>query len=134
MKFKLDPISTNGKPGELINVDLKKITKKLNIDFNCNKMFYLNYLNSTNSRGNHSNSNARELLICLNGCFEIKLKNGKKEDMYYINKNEGIFVDKNIWLDFYNFKNCVILVFVDIKYNIEKKSIYNYKDYCKLNN
>ena len=134
MKFKLDSISTNGKPGELINIDLKKITKKLNIDFNCNKIFYLNDLNSTKSRGNHSNSNARELLICLNGSFEIKLNNGKKEETYLINKNEGIFVDKNIWLDFYNFKNCVILVFVDIEFTTEKKSIYNYEEFCKLNN
>ena len=32
----------------------------------------------------------------------------KKKKKYEIKKNEGIYVGRNIWLDFYNFKNCVI--------------------------
>ena len=46
-----------------------------------------------------------------------------------MNKNKGIFIDKNIWIDFYNFKDAIILVFVDVDYNEEKKSCYNFDEY-----
>ena len=132
MKFKLEPIYTEGKPGELVNIDIRNLSKKLNIDFNPNKIFYLTDLNSIKSRGKHSNSNVQEILICLQGSFDIKLNDGKEEKKYKIKKNEGIYVGKNIWLDFYNFKNCVILVFAEIDATIKKVSIYNYEDFCKL--
>lgn len=132
MKFNLQSILTKGKPGELVNINIKEISKNLNINFNPNNIFYLTNLNSFESRGKHSNSNVQEILICLQGSFDIKLNDGKEEKKYKIKKNEGIYVGRNIWLDFYNFKNCVILVFVEIDAKIEKKSIYNYEEFCKL--
>ena len=46
-------------------------------------------------------------------------------------KDEYIFIDKDVWIEFNNFKNAVILVFVDIDYVINKKSIYNKENYLK---
>ena len=129
MKFNLTSILTNGKPGELVNINIKEISRKLNIEFNPNKIFYITDLNSKESRGNHSNYNASEILICLNGSFEIKLNDGKNETIYTINKNEGIYIPKNIWLSFYDFKNCVILVFVEIDVEIKKNSEYNFNKF-----
>jgi len=129
--FKLNPIITEGKPGKLIDLDIKKITKEINIQFYISKCFYINDLNSIESRGKHSNKNASEILICLNGSFEIKLNNGFYEKILFIQKNEGIFIDKNIWIDFYNFKDCIIYAFVDIELNDEKNSCYNFQDFLK---
>ena len=50
-----------------------------------------------------------------------------------MNKNEGIFIDKNIWIDFYNFKEAIILVYVDVDYNEEKKSCFDFIDFLKKN-
>ena len=132
MKFNLTSILTDGKPGELVNINIKEISRKLNIEFNPNQIFYLTDLNSLKSRGKHSNSNVQEILICLQGSFVIKLNNGKEEKKYEIKKNEGIYVGRNIWLDFYNFKNCVILVFAEIDATIKKVSVYDYNEFCKL--
>lgn len=132
MKFNLTSILTDGKPGELVNINIKEISRKLNIEFNPNQIFYLTDLNSLKSRGKHSNSNVQEILICLQGSFDIKLNNGKEEKKYEIKKNEGIYVGRNIWLDFYNFKNCVILVFAEIDATIKKVSVYDYNEFCKL--
>lgn len=79
MKFNLTSILTDGKPGELVNINIKEISRKLNIEFNPNQIFYLTDLNSLKSRGKHSNSNVQEILICLQGSFDIKLNNGKEE-------------------------------------------------------
>lgn len=136
-KFKLDHIKTKNKPGTLVNINIKKINNLLKINFNPNKIFYINDLNSLKPRGNHANCNAQEILICLQGSFEIKLFDGKKEEKYTIKKNSGIYIPKNVWLDFYNFKNCVILVFVEIDINIQKESIYDineFKKYIYINN
>jgi len=133
MKFKLESICTEGKPGELVNVDIKKISNDLKIKFDPNHIFYLTDLNSTKSRGKHSNSNVQEILICMQGSFEIKLDDGNEVTNYEINKNEGIYVGTNIWLDFYNFKNCVISVFSDNDNTSKKASIYNYDEFCNLN-
>jgi len=127
--FKLIPIITENKPGELIDLNLKNICKKLDIQFHFTKSFYINELNSKKSRGKHSNDNCTELLICADGTMDIKLHDGKNEYKFSLKKNEGIYIDKNIWIDFYNFKNAIVLVFVDIDYNEEKKSCYDFEDY-----
>jgi len=130
--FKLNTIITDGKPGKLVDLDLNKICENLNINFKVTKYFYINDLNSSLSRGNHSNSNTSEILICLNGSFEIKLDNGFKKKNLLINKNECIFIGKNIWIEFYNFKNCIILVFVDTNNNEIKDSCYDYNEFINI--
>lgn len=130
-KHKLNYIVTPDKPGKLINLDIKQICEKHNYNFNYNKIFYINDLNSLKSRGNHSNSNAKEILVCMNGQFDIYLFDGlnNKEYRDTIYKDEYIFIDKNIWIEFNNFKDSIILAFVDIDYVISKKSIYDKKSY-----
>ena len=129
-KIILKPIETNGKPGKLAEININNICLENNIVFNTSKYFYVNDLDSNLSRGNHSNNNASEILICLQGSFDIKLNNGTNEVILKINEHEGIFIDKNIWISYYNFKNCVILAFVSIyKNKKEKESCYDYDEY-----
>jgi len=127
--FKLNPIITENKPGKLVDLNIKNICNHININFNVSKCFYINDLDSKLSRGNHSNNNASEILFCLNGSFDIKLTNQNCSETLSININEGIFIDKNIWIEFYNFKDCVILAFVDIEYNDIKDSCYDFQQY-----
>lgn len=130
--FNLNIINTINKPGTLVNIDINKINQHLKINFQATKTFYINNLNSKESRGNHANTNINELLICLSGNFEIKLFDGKIEEIIIVKENSGIYIPKNIWLEFYNFKNCVILAYTDVKDNQEKKSIYDKNEYIKV--
>lgn len=127
--FNLDPISTKGKPGKLININFEKICKNNNIYFQPNHQFYINDLNSIESRGNHSNSNCNEMLICLNGCFDIKLFDGKFTKNYNITQNMGIYIPINNWIEISNFKNSIIIVFTEIFNN--KESIYDFEEFKK---
>ena len=132
-QFTLKPIKTEGKPGELVDLDISNICLENNLNFNISKCFYINELNSKLSRGNHSNYNASEILICLKGSFEIKLHDGKEETSFKLNKNDAIFINKNIWIDFYNFNDCVIMAFVNIFIN-DKSSCYDFNDFLSNNN
>ena len=129
----LKPIKTVEKPGSLVDFDLNKICRENNINFTITKSFYINDLNSEKMRGLHSNNNSSEILICLQGSFEIKLKNGYIEEQLTIEKNSAIFIDKNIWIEFFNFKNCIIFAFVYV-HPCNKNSCYDYNTYLKNNN
>ena len=61
----LKTIVTKNKPGTLVDLDINKICSENNIKFNITKSFYISNLDSKESRGNHSNSNAAEILVCL---------------------------------------------------------------------
>ena len=132
--IKLDSIITPGKQGELYNINSNEILKQLDINFTISHIFFLNNLNTNESRGNHSNYSISELLICMSGSFDIKLDDGKNETTYTIHKNEVIYVPENVWLSFFNFKNCVILVLVDKSKEdkTKKKSEYDYETFKKM--
>jgi hypothetical protein len=130
-KFTLMPIVTDGKPGKLVDLDINNICIEHNFLFTISKCFYIYDLDSKMSRGNHSNSNASEILICLKGSFEIKLHDGKEEQKFSMNQNEGIFIDKNIWIEFYDFKDSIIMAFVNILPN-EKNSCYDFNDFLSM--
>jgi hypothetical protein len=130
--FSLNSIITDGKPGKLVDLDINKICMEHNFPFTISKCFYIYDLDSKLSRGNHSNSNASEILICLKGSFEIKLHDGKEEKGFSMNENEAIFINRNIWIEIYNFKECIIMAFVNILPN-EKKSCYDFNDFLLEN-
>jgi len=130
--IKLNRIKTDGKPGMLTEININKICRDNDLVFNVYKYFYINDLNSTESRGNHSNNNASEILICLQGSFEIKLHNGIEEIIIKLNQNEAIYIDKNIWITYYNFNNCVIMAFVSI-YTTDKESCYDFNKFLSMN-
>jgi len=43
-------------------------------------------------------------------------------------KNDAIFIGKNIWIEFCDFKECVIMAFVSVDPN-EKHSCYDFDKY-----
>ena len=130
--LKFEPIVTTGKPGELIDLDINKIALENDLHFNISKCSYINELNSEKPRGNHSNYNATEILICLAGSFDINLNNGKTTYCFKLTKNQGIYINSNIWIEFFNFKDCIILAFVNI-IDTDKKSCYDFNDYLLQN-
>jgi mannose-6-phosphate isomerase-like protein (cupin superfamily) len=126
--LKFDPILTPNKPGELIDININTICLKYDLNFTISKCFYITALNASESRGKHSNNNASEILICQSGSFTIKLHDGKKETVFELSKNDGIFIDHNVWVDFSNFNNCTILAFVNISPDV-KHSCYDFDEF-----
>ena len=132
--LKLNSIKTEGKPGLLTEINIEKICRENSIDFKIYKCFFVNNLDDLdNSRGNHSNINASEILVCLQGSFDIKLHDGKTEEIIKLKQNEAIFINKNIWITYYNFVNCIIAAFVSVDIT-DKESCYDFKEFLLKNN
>ena len=126
--FTLHPKITEGKPGILTEVNISKICNEQHIEFNISKCFYVTDLNSEDSRGNHSNTNASELLVCLQGSYNITLHDGKREVTLHLNQHDVVFIEKNVWISYYNFKNCVIMAYVCI-YPTNKDSCHDFNEF-----
>jgi mannose-6-phosphate isomerase-like protein (cupin superfamily) len=135
-KFKITTIKTDGKPGELVDIQTNVDTFCLenNVGFHISKCFYITNLASALSRGKHSNRKASEVLICLTGRFEIKLHNGKAQETFVLEQNDAIFINRNIWIDFYNFTDCIILAFVCIDEPDGKFSCYDFNEFLSTVN
>jgi len=133
-KFNIKGIKTEGKPGILCHLKIDEINRELGINFKINNLFYITELNSKRSRGKHANTNTSEILICLNGSFDLKCFDGKNENNITLTKNDAVFVPKMIWLDFNNFKDCIILVLTCIEPIIHKDSIYDIDEFKKIVN
>ena len=133
-KFFLRQIETENKPGILCPLNIEDINNKLNINFNINNLFYIKDLNSLKSRGNHANINTREILVCVKGSFDIICFDGNNKRKYSLKETECIYIPELIWLDFNNFKDCIILVLTSIKPFINKNSIYNKEEFIKFIN
>ena len=66
-------------------------------------------------------------MICLSGSCEVKVydMDEKIEEKYKLNTpNQGLYLDRMIWKDMYNFsKDCVLLVLSDSEY-IKDEYVY----------
>ena len=136
-RVNINSIKTEGKPGELVDIqkNINAFCLENNIIFDISKCFYINSLHSELSRGNHSNTNAAEILVCLAGSFEIKLHDGEESKIFTLNKNDAIFINRNIWIEFYNFRECIILAFVHIKSSLDnkgKESCYDFNEFLQM--
>lgn len=132
---RLSSIITPNKPGELVNIDLQNIIKQYNIpSFIATNYFYLTNLNSHLPRGKHSNSNVSEILVCLSGKFKLQLHNGKNEVLMNINQHDAVYIKNNIWINFFDFEDCVILVIVSNDDKLPKHSVYDFDEYMRLQN
>jgi hypothetical protein len=133
-KFNIESIKTDNKPGVLCPLNIQEISNKLDINFKINNLFYITDLNSIKSRGNHANINTSEIIICINGSFDLDCFDGKEKVHYNFKKNDAIYIPNMIWLSFYNFKECIILVLTNITPIIEKDSIYDIEQFKKIVN
>lgn len=140
---KLPAISTKNKPGKLTPIDIGTIVKTLEIDFKLDRMFYVSELDSkdediSSKRGCHANRYIKEVIVCINGECCVKTFNGKKWDQTKLTKNMCTFIDANIWIEYGDFVNCILLVLIqDIDRDEEKDhdpKIHDMDQYIKERN
>lgn len=104
-----------------------------NIPFEIKRAFY-SYNNSNDSvRGNHANRDSRFVIVALNGSCKIKVDDGKYvEELYLNNPEKGLFLDKLVWKEMYDFsEECILIIFSDCNYN-SKEYINSYDKFKEI--
>jgi dTDP-4-amino-4,6-dideoxygalactose transaminase len=112
--------------GSLIPVESYK-----DIPFNIERLFYIKDMDKF-PRGFHSHKKTMQVLVSINGSFNIDLTDGKTTKTYILNEdNKGIFIPHNIWLHMSEFTDdCIILVLCSYKYD-ENEYIRNFGDFVE---
>lgn len=113
--------------GELVALEYPK-----DLPFPVKRIYYIYNVPENITRGFHSHNELQQILICLGGSVKIKLKTPEDEKIVLLdNPNKGLFVDKMIWREMFEFsENATLLVLASMEYD-ENDYIRNYDDYEK---
>jgi uncharacterized RmlC-like cupin family protein len=105
------------------------------IPFSIKRVYYLYDVPLNGERGGHAHKNLFQVLIALNGSFEIFLDDGKKTKKIVLNRPDiGLYIPNGIWREMNKFsKNSVCLVLASDDYD-ENDYIRNYQEFKKLSN
>ena len=108
------------------------------VPFNVERVYYLYGVPGNESRGAHAHKELYQLIVALNGSFDVVLDDGVNKKTFTLsNPNQGLLVVPGLWRDLNNFSSpdVVCLVLASMTYS-EDDYIRNYEDFLdfKQNN
>lgn len=100
------------------------------IPFEIKRIFYIYGTKDNVVRGQHANINSKFVLINLVGECKVKVNDGKNEEIIILDKpHKGIYLDKMVWKDMYDFsEDSVLLAVSDNNYD-SKEYIRNFDNF-----
>ena len=109
----IDLYSKSDDRGSLVIAEAQK-----NIPFNINRVYCLYNLNEE-PRGFHAHKELQQVVVCLAGSCKFLLDNGREKVIVDLSiKSAGLFVDKMIWHEMYDFSSdCVLMVLASEHYD-----------------
>jgi len=113
--------------GELVVAECGK-----HIPFDVKRIFYIYGTKPGVVRGRHANRKSSFLLINMFGSVKIKVDTGKKKEIIDLNRpNVGVYLDKMVWKDMYDFsEGSCLLVLSDELYD-SKEYVRDYQEFLK---
>lgn len=106
-----------------------------NIPFEIKRIFYIYGTLPNIIRGQHANKFSEFVLINLAGSCKVKVDDGLNQEIITLDKpHEGIYLDKMVWKDMYDFsENSILLVLSNFTYNKEEY-IRDYSEFKEMTN
>jgi len=115
--------------GELVAIEQLK-----DVPFEIKRIYYVYDLKKELPRGFHAHKNLQQVAICLKGSCKFLLDDGKErvKDIVLDSPNKGLFIDKMVWREMYDFsEDCVLLVLASDYYD-ESDYIRDYGEFLKI--
>lgn len=95
------------------------------IGFDIKRIYYMYDTKIGVRRGYHAHRHLQQVLICISGKCKIRLDNGiESVEVQLSNPYTGLFVDKMIWHEMYDFDSETVLMSV-------ASHVYDEKDYIR---
>jgi len=103
------------------------------IPFEIKRTYWIYDVPGGQIRGGHAYRTLHEFVIALSGSFDVVLDNGKKEEVFSLNRSYyGLFVPNGIWRRLENFStNSLCLILASEIYNPDDY-IYDYHKFKQL--
>ena len=117
--------------GKLIAIEQFK-----NVPFVIKRVYYIFDTKSGVRRGYHAHKDLQQVAICVSGSCKFLLDDGRErvENIILDSPNKGLFIDKMIWREMYDFsEDCVLLVIASDYYD-ESDYIRDYDEFLRVVN
>ena len=100
------------------------------VPFEIKRIFYIYGSDDKVIRGIHANRHTQFVLINVSGESKVRVDDGDRKEEYHLNKPKmGLYIDKMIWKEMYDFsKDSVLLVLCSTHYD-ESEYIRDYDVY-----
>lgn len=112
--------------------NLISLEENQNIPFDIKRVYYI-YDTSDQPRGFHAHKELQQVLICVSGSCKVLLDDGIQKEVFELrDPSQGLFVNKMIWREMYDFsEHCVLLVLAN-EYYMEEDYIRDYKKFIDM--
>lgn len=112
--------------------NLSVIEELKDIPFKIERTYWIYDVPGGETRGGHAYKENQELIIALSGSFDVVLDDGKKKDVFSLNRSyNGLYVPKGMWREMKNFStNSLALVLSSTKYDAADY-IRDYEEFLK---
>ena len=126
--FLLDFPTISDQRGSLVALEQFK-----NIPFEIKRVYYIHGTKQKEARGFHAHLELQQVLICVSGSCKVIEDDGKERKEYTLNKpNQGLFVDRYIWREMFDFSDDCVLLVLASEYYDENDYIRSYEDFLKV--
>ena len=107
------------------------LTNGCDLSFNVKRAYYLYEVPAEEKRGAHAHKELYQLIIPLNGSFDVELDDGRKKQRFALTEpNKALQIVPGMWRDIENFssKDTICLVLASMLYS-EADYIRDYEDF-----
>lgn len=128
-KFRMIESSSNKDFGKLTPIENMQ-----EIPFNIQRIYYIYDVGNEITRGHHSHKKLHQMLICVKGSVDIKLKSFFGEEKYTLNDpSVGLYIGPDNWREMSNFsEDAVLLALASEKYDANDY-IRDYDEFVQYN-
>lgn len=112
---------------------LVAIEELQDIPFQIKRIYYIFATREDVRRGLHAHKQLQQVLICVHGTCKILLDDGRDQLNIILNDPaRGLFVDKMIWREMYDFSADAVLLVLASEHYCEEDYIRNYDEFKLL--
>jgi len=113
--------------------NITAIEENINIPFDIKRIYYLYDIPGGESRGGHAHKILKQLLVAVNGSFDVLLDDGINKKSYTLNQSyNGLYIVSGIWRELSNFSSGAICLVLASDVYDKNDYIRNYLDFKSL--
>lgn len=143
--FRRTAIPSRGEGTDMLNCSLFKfrditdgsghltaIEGASDIPFDIRRVYYITRVETGVTRGFHSHRRLHQVLLCLNGSVQIRLKNPQEEEVILLSDpSVGLYIGPNVWREMYDFAEGSVLLVLASDHYSEDDYVRDYELYLK---
>ena len=99
-------------------------------NFNLSRVYFVRHVKNSETRGNHSHENLKQIIFCAHGTFDLTLDSlDKKVTIHMEADNKAVYVDGRVWRVMNNFSTDAVLFALSDRNYKDDNVIYDYEKF-----